>query len=406
MRFYKETNFKDTEIGRIPKDWEIVELRNLIKLCQNGIWGDNPIPGEKSYPVIRSTDITHDGRVVLSNTATRRILNKNVDQYSLQDGDIVVVASSGSSHLIGRAALFIHPKDEKTYFFSNFIIRIRPSINSEFLYYYLNSYLYFDFLKSLQQTSTGLRNLPRREWLRFKIILPPPNERQKIAEILSTIDKAIQKTNEIIAKTERLKKGLMEELLTKGIGHKEFKDTEIGRIPKEWEVVKLRTILNLKNGERPKISEIGSVPIYGANGVMGYTTECLVDNDFTLVIGRVGASGEVHLGKGKVWISDNAIYSENYNKLKVHLPFLFYLLKFKRLDRFASKTTHPIITQTFLKNFLIQSPKLLEQQKIAGILSTIDEKLEIERKEKEKLERIKQGMMDLLLTGKIRVKVA
>jgi len=160
MRFYKETNFKDTEIGRIPKDWEIVELRNLIKLCQNGIWGDNPIPGEKSYPVIRSTDITHDGRVVLSNTATRRILNKNVDQYSLQDGDIVVVASSGSSHLIGRAALFIHPKDEKTYFFSNFIIRIRPSINSEFLYYYLNSYLYFDFLKSLQQTSTGLRNLP------------------------------------------------------------------------------------------------------------------------------------------------------------------------------------------------------------------------------------------------------
>jgi type I restriction enzyme S subunit len=197
----------------------------------------------------------------------------------------------------------------------------------------------------------------------------------------------------------------MQELLTKGIGHKEFKDTEIGRIPREWEVVKLGTILNLKNGERPKISEIGSIPVFGANGVMGYTTEFLVDNDFTIVIGRVGASGEIHLGKGKIWISDNAIYSENYKKLKVYVPFLFYLLKFKKLDQFASKTTHPIITQTFLKNFLIQRPELHEQQKITEILSTVDKNIEIERNEKARLEKIKQAAMDLLLTGKIRVRV-
>lgn len=428
----------------------------------------------------------------------------------------------------------------------NFIIRIRPSINSEFLYYYLNSYLYFDFLKSLQQTSTGLRNLPKREWLNFKIILPQPKERQKIAEILSTIDKAIQKTNEIIVKTERLKKGLMEELSKKGVNlfalekekilkcvkkcfkkkhhkfgreenlshhlaeylekefsnynvdvevektdrlrpdiivHKrntdqnlfaievkkdgsieeikedikkleeimlgkykyceaifigfnvrdfdsvlklsdkvnlilvnpdgkietknrrrEFKDTEIGRIPKERDVINLSKIMRFKNGERPKLTQ-GIFPVYGANGIMSYCSDFLVDNDFTLIVGHVGASGEIHLAKGKVWVSDNAIYSERYEIGKIYPPFAYYLLKFKKLAQFASKTTHPIITQNFLNTFKIQLPFLSEQQKIAEILSAVDKKLEIERKEKERLEKIKQGMMDLLLTGKIRIKV-
>ena len=179
---------------------------------------------------------------------------------------------------------------------------------------------------------------------------------------------------------------------------KEFKDTDIGKIPKEWEVVKLGTILNLKNGERPKISEIRNIPVYGANGIMGYTTKFLADNDFTIVIGRVGASGEIHLGKGKIWISDNAIYSENYNKLKAYLPFLFYLLKFKRLIQFASKTTHPIITQTFLNNFLIPSPELPEQQQIALILSTIDEAIQKTDEVTTKTERLKKGMINELLT--------
>ncbi|MEM3828983.1 MAG: restriction endonuclease subunit S, partial [Conexivisphaerales archaeon] len=108
---------------------------------------------------------------------------------------------------------------------------------------------------------------------------------------------------------------------------------------------------------------------------------------------------------GRIWISDNAIYSESYHKSEIYPPYLLYLLKSKKLAQFASKTTHPIITQTFLKNLLIQLPELTEQQKIADILSTVDKKLEIERNEKAKLERIKQGLMDLLLTGKVRVKL-
>jgi predicted nucleic acid-binding protein len=177
-----------------------------------------------------------------------------------------------------------------------------------------------------------------------------------------------------------------------------FKETSIGRIPRDWEVVKLERIFSFKNGQRPKLLEAGKIPVYGANGIMGYTDEFLVDNDFTIVVGRVGASGEVHLAQGEIWVSDNAIYSESYERLMVYPPFVYYLLKFKGLSRFASKTTHPIITQTFLNNFQIQLPSTLEQQKIAEILSTVDEAIQKTNEIIAKTERLKKGLMQELLS--------
>ncbi|MBA7602973.1 hypothetical protein ES703_10070 [subsurface metagenome] len=178
----------------------------------------------------------------------------------------------------------------------------------------------------------------------------------------------------------------------------DFKETPIGEVPEDWEVINVGKVVTLKNGERPKIVKDGGFPVYGANGVMGYSSNFSVDNDFTIIIGRVGASGEVHLAEGKIWISDNAIYSERYDKDKAHPPFVYYLLKFRHLAQFASKTTHPIITQSFLNLFPIQLPPLLEQQKIAEVLSTMDEAIQKTNEVIAKTERLKKGLMQELLT--------
>jgi len=170
------------------------------------------------------------------------------------------------------------------------------------------------------------------------------------------------------------------------------------KIPREWEVVRLGEVLKLRNGNFPKSVGRGSIPIYGANGIMGYSEDFLVDNDSTIVIGRVGASGEVHLGQGKMWVSDNAIYSEKYDKSRVYLPFVFYLLKFKDLKQFAAKTTHPIITQSFLNSFKIPLPPLPEQKAIAKVLSTVDSAIQKVDEIIAKTERLKKGLMQRLLT--------
>jgi len=177
-----------------------------------------------------------------------------------------------------------------------------------------------------------------------------------------------------------------------------FQETLIGKIPSAWNITKLGEVFRFRNGERPKIQGVGDIPIFGANGIMGYTNEALVDNEFTIVVGRVGASGQVHLGTGKIWVSDNAIYSEEYNNTKVYPPFLFYLLRYKKLEQFASKTTHPIITQTFLNNFLIELPPIEEQRAVAGVLGVVDSVIAKTDEVIAKTERLKKGLMQTLLT--------
>ena len=137
-----------------------------------------------------------------------------------------------------------------------------------------------------------------------------------------------------------------------------------------WEPVKLGDILRLKVGKRPKYCESGTIPVYGANGIIGYTTEHLTDNDYTLIIGRVGSAGKVNLGQGKIWVSDNAFYSVSYDSSKVYLPFLFYALQFKNLERWAYGSVQPYITLGTLYRYItVELPKLEEQLKIANNLA-------------------------------------
>jgi type I restriction enzyme S subunit len=251
-------------------------------------------------------------------------------------------------------------------------------------------------------------------------------EQQKIAEILSTVDEAIRKTDEIIAKTERSKKGLMQELLTRGIGHKEFKDTEIGRIPKEWEVVRLRDIAErvtditsekeLARDQKKYV--LYSIPAYHEKGKPELIyAEKIGSTKFHVHMGDI-LFGKINPKVPKVWMVEyaDALASTEFivlrpNENRAISKYLYYLLQTDRildLSISSAKGAVPSRLRTDAESFMripIQLPQLSEQQKIAEIISTVDKKLEIERNEKAKLERIKQGLMDLLLTGKIRVKV-
>jgi len=178
----------------------------------------------------------------------------------------------------------------------------------------------------------------------------------------------------------------------------EFAQSGIAVIPKGWKLVSLKEIAELKNGERPLMDNMGSIPIYGANGIMGQSYDSLVNKDYTIIIGRIGASGEIYLAKGKIWVSDNAIYTNDYRKKDIFLPFLYFLLLFRDLGQYSTKTTHPIITQNFLKNFRIILPPYPEQKKIAEVLSTVDQAIEKVGEAIEKTQRLKKGLMQELLT--------
>jgi type I restriction enzyme S subunit len=308
------------------------------------------------------------------------------------------------------------------------MIKIVPNqkVNGKFLYYFLAKN--FQVFRGTT-TGTGIPHVNKKVFDEFLVPIPSLKEQQKIAEILSTVDEAIQKTNEIIVKTERLKKGLMQELLTKGIGHKEFKDTEIGRMPKDWEVVKLGDITNIKRGASPRPKGDpkyfgGDIPWIKISDLSKYkkgiyllaTDDTVTEEgrkrsvyvkDGSLIISNSGTIGEpaiVKTGCGGC-IHDGLILLTPL--IKIEKLFLYYFFEHKKgeFQIRAQKGTQGNMNTTLWKMVKLPLPSIQEQQKIVEILSTVDKKLEIERNEKARLEKLKQGMMDLLLTGEIRVKI-
>ncbi len=421
---------KQTRITKIPHDWSVVRFEEIISLFHTGIWGENPTPNLISYSVIRSTEITHDGKIDVSTVAERNVPEKKVTKYKLEDGDIVLVASSGSSRLIGRAALFKQPDDGRTYLFSNFMVRIRPhNVDSDFLFYWLNSSHYYRFLQSYQQTSTGLRNLPKKEFKELKVSLPLLPEQRKIAEILSTVDEAIEKVDEAIEKTERLKNGLMQELLTKGIGHKEFKDTEIGIIPKEWKVVTAEefcTRVTDGTHDTPKPTKEGQFLITSKhikNGHIDFSDAYLISeenfddinkrsqvNSFDVLFSMIGTIGETAV-VDKYYpgfaIKNVGLFKVDGNKALAYWLNYYFKSKYARgyIRNNQKGTTQKYMPLFALRHFPILNPSIEEKERIINIINATVQQLEFLQKKKIGLRRIKKGMMNDLLTGNKRVNI-
>jgi type I restriction enzyme S subunit len=212
------TRFKQTEMGELPEGWEVKPLREVLSLSQGGIWGDEPDNSVDVFPVLRSTEIDHEGNLHLDSPtmAWRKVPKQKAERYALKDGDILVVKSSGSAHLLGRVALF-HQQGEQIFLFSNFLHRLRANdeiCNSIFLYYVLISPIAKQTLKQIQETTSGLRNLPMDEYLQMPIPLPPLEEQKQIVEMLSTIDAAIENERRYLRVLEKCKRWLLDNLLT------------------------------------------------------------------------------------------------------------------------------------------------------------------------------------------------
>jgi len=272
------------------------------------------------------------------------------------------------------------------------------------------------------------------EYTKLPIPLPPLPEQQKIAEILKTVDNAIEKTDKIIEKYKRIKQGLMQDLLTKGIDengnirdektHK-FKDSPLGRIPEEWEVVRLGEVGEIISGSTPStyndeywngeivwitpndLSNIENIFIENSSrkitqkGLKSCSTKIISAN--SVVVSSRAPIGYVKVSKVP-FATNQGCKSIEYNG-KFSPIFLAFLLSNKVQDmiNMGSGTTFQEITKSNLAKILIPLPPLPEQQRIAEILSQIDQTIEKEQQYKEKLKRIKQGLMEDLLTGKVRV---
>ncbi|MCD6194578.1 MAG: restriction endonuclease subunit S [Candidatus Aminicenantes bacterium] len=394
--------FKQTEIGSIPEEWKVMRLEEVFSLE----YGKGLIEKERKngeYPVYGSNGVVgyHS-------------------QYIVK-GPGIIIGRKGTIGAVTWSDRNFWPIDTTYYI----ILKIAGT-DLKWLFYKLLS------LKLAKlNMATGTPGLNRGLVYKLKIPLPPLPEQQKIAEILSRVDEANEKVDDSIEKTERLKKGLMHELLTKGIGHKNFKETEIGRIPKEWQVLRLESLINeIRNGfASGKRDENGIVQIRMNNvttdGHLVLDTYLKVPiprnvDDWILKEGDFlfnNTNSYDLVGKSAIFkgVPFRCTFSNHFTRIRFKMNLvipeiiLFHFILLWEKGFFKSIAIRHVgqsaVHTKHLLRLKLPLPPLPEQKKIAEILSTVDKRLELLRSKKAKLERIKKGLMNDLLTGQRRVKI-
>ncbi|STO36811.1 EcoKI restriction-modification system protein HsdS [[Flavobacterium] thermophilum] len=314
-----------------------------------------------------------------------------------------------------------------------------PNVDLEYYTQFFSSDIFQNKLLSLQNGTTGSRmRVTPSDTLSIPIPFPSINEQRKIAAILSSVDEAIEKTEAIIEQTEKVKKGLMQQLLTKGISHTRFKKTEIGEIPEEWEVCKIPDVLSNEKGSI-KMGPFGSqikkedltssgVHIIGIENVLNKeyvhlgnryisfekfeslkTNQVLPGDVVITTMGTIGLADVIpeHI---PTTIIDSHLIRLRVNKEKILNTYLAmiiqdYDLVKKQIKRMSQGGIMAGLNTSIIKSLSIPLPSLNEQRKIVNSLSSIDSKVQVETEKLIKLREIKKGLMQVLLTGKVRVKV-
>ncbi|WP_297548546.1 restriction endonuclease subunit S [Thermococcus sp.] len=417
--------FKETLIGKIPKDWEIKELGEVCTF-ETGKRMKGGALKEGEVFSLGGEHITDDGRIVFSPKKFVSLdFYKNLKKGRVSMYDVLMCkdgAKTGKVGLVRELPYKYCAVNEHVY-----IIRSSTKMLSNiYLFYFLHSKYGQEQIRNYFHGLIG--GITNKDIKSIKIPLPPLPEQKKIAEILSTIDKAIEKTDALIHHYQQLKNALMQKLFTEGIGHTKFKSSPLGQIPVEWDVAKIGDIIEFAQyGLSIKMYDEGQYPIVKMDSIVNgkvmpvnlkyVNLDEETFNKFKLEKGDVlvnRTNSYELVGKtGIFMLEGDYVFASYLIRLRpkrdiVDSVFLTYylILSQDRLRQIATRgVSQANINATNLKKFLVPLPPLEEQKKIAQILMTIDNKIEAEMKTKEELEKLKQGMMDKLLTGKVRVKV-
>jgi type I restriction enzyme S subunit len=403
-----------------PTDWNLIQLSEIGKI----VGGGTPDSGKKEYwegGILWAvpTDITKLGSNFIDNTH-RTISTLGLEKSSAQilpTGTILLTSRA----TIGECAINTKPITTNQGF-QNLICN--KNNNNLYILYALK---YFkNKLLKMSQGTTFLE-ISKKNIEKIEILLPPLKEQQKIASILSNVDSLIEQTQKEITEIKNLKKGLMQKLLTKGISHKKFKiinwlfGKEI-KIPEEWELKSINELGNIVTGNTPNTSNNeyfgddylwASPSDFGKEKYVKQTNSMLSKKGFAIsrkipkdaimvvcigsTIGKIGMAVKEMTTNQQI----NSIICSNFDS-----DFIYYKLQYNSylIQNVSTQFAVPILNKTDFGKIKLTIPtNILEQQKIASILSHIDSQIESQIQYKEKLANLKKSLMQKLLTGQKRV---
>jgi type I restriction enzyme S subunit len=420
-----ETKFKKTEIGDIPVDWQVliysdVSIVNPLYKIQKGaecafvemaaVNSDKP---EVSYFKTRTFGESGGTRFKEGDTIFARITP------CAENGKTGLIKKLPTEFGLGSTEFIVlSPKQNK--------------VDPRFLFYSTKQERVKNYAVARMRGTTGRQRVPNEVFTEeLFLAIPPLSEQKKIAEILSTVDEAIEKKKEVIEKTKEMKKGIMQELLTRGIGHKKSKKTESGEIPVDWQVSRIKNhALLITKGTTP--TTYGHP--YTEKGILFLRVEN-IGEDGELILDYIKyISEETHnfLSRSKLEPGDilfsiagtlgrtalvprrllpanvnQAIAIIRLKETDLIRDYFRYALQSKdttsQIKFMAAQLAQANLSLEQIGNLAFMLPPLPEQKNIAEILNSLYQEINKELQNLRNLENIKKGLMQVLLTGKIRV---
>ncbi len=385
--------YKQTEVGVIPDDWKVA----LINDIANVKGGGTPSSFNSSFwnGSINWFTPTEIGKSKYVNESKRKITNEGYLSSStnlLPIGSILITSRAG----IGDTAITKKEACTNQGFQSLIVF---SDYDSEYIYYLINTSTFQNLLLKNASGSTFLEISPKK-LKQIKIPLPfTKAEQTAIAEVLSDTDDLITTLEKLIVKKQNIKQGAMQILLT----------------PKEdWEVKKLGEVCDvldnlrvpLNEGQRTKMK--GEIPYCGANGIVDYVNDYVVNDDILLMAEDGGYFDEyqtrpiAYRMSGKCWVNNHAHILKS--KKWICQNFIYYSIVHKNILDYINSGTRAKLNKSDLVSIQISLPKTKEEQtRIATILSDMDKEIKGLKTKLEKTKMIKQGMMQELLTGRTRL---
>ncbi len=319
----------------------------------------------------------------------------------------------GPAVVVGRKGTLDSPRYVASDFWTvdtAYAVLPKDGTHAKWLYYVLC----VSQLEKLNE-STGVPSINRDRLYTVPIRDVPYVEQSRIAAALDTVDEVIAKTEALIAKLRQVRAGLLHDLLTRGLdenGHlrdpvahpEQFQDSPLGRIPKAWEVRRLGDAIDMQAGDAltsESIHEIGMFPVFGGNGLRGYTDRFTHQGEYVL-IGRQGAlCGNIALAFGQFYATEHAVVCTPIKQIGA--KWLASVLERMNLNRFSESSAQPGLSVQKISHQRIALPSFDEQVLTEKYLCKLDQTISSEQYELAKINHLKSGLMDDLLTGRVRV---
>jgi type I restriction enzyme, S subunit len=416
----------------VPDGWTLSTLCELatIKGGKRLPKGETFASAKTPFPYIRVTDFSH-GSVALNDLRyVTDAVREKIKRYVISSDDLYI-SIAGTLGLVGEVPNQLNGA-LLTENAAKIIFNSKAISYKNFYKFYLNSDDVKEHFNQAKGTGGGVPKLALFRIEVTPVLAPPFPEQQKIAQILTSVDEVIEKTQAQIDKLKALKTAMMQELLTKGIGHVEFKDSPVGRIPVEWEAKRIGDVCKLQGGYAfksidaresgcrwLKIANVGKGEIsWEGKSFLPDNYECihkdfvLKENDIVVALTRPVLSGELKVAQLKTpdvpALLNQRVARAIPDEKQINKYFLYLLFSWKKMadeiEITIFGTDPPNVSTKQIESFVFSVPPLDEQVKISCAIGSVINKIEYLSKRLAGVKNTKKALMQDLLTGKVRVK--